>query len=160
MSTTPYEPSFPPSRQDYRELIDHHYLIRGLTFAPLILLPIAIKTSAQYGPLSMWTGIGMNLSILLTCLQFLILRPCLRHPHPPTRSQWFTGGTSYNNHFVMRFDDGTQHTFTIATSEQDISQLLGIIHPLYEGCGLHPDQTPLTIDMYVHSKTLVDARLD
>lgn len=61
MSTTPYEPSFPPSRQDYRELIDHHYLIRGLTLAPLILLPIAIKTSAQYGPLSMWTGIGMNL---------------------------------------------------------------------------------------------------
>lgn len=77
-----------------------------------------------------------------------------------TRSQWFTGGTSYNNHFVMRFDDGTQHTFTIATSEQDISQLSGIIHPLYEGCTLHPDQTPLTIDMYVHSKTLVDARLD
>ena len=77
-----------------------------------------------------------------------------------TRSQWFTGGTSYNNHFVMRFDDGTQHTFTIATSEQDISQLSGIIHPLYEGCVLHPDQTPLTIDMYVHSKTLVDARVD
>lgn len=77
-----------------------------------------------------------------------------------TRSQWFTGGTSYNNHFVMRFDDGTQHTFTIATSEQDISQLSGIIHPLYEGCTLHPDQTPLTIDMYVRSKTLVDARLD
>ena len=77
-----------------------------------------------------------------------------------TRSQWVTGGTSYNNHFVMRFDDGTQHTFTIATSEQDISQLSGIIHPLYEGCTLHPDQTPLTIDMYVHSKTLVDARLD
>ena len=77
-----------------------------------------------------------------------------------TRSQWFTGGTSYNNHFVMRFDDGTQHTFTIATSEQDISRLSGIIHPLYEGCTLHPDQTPLTIDMYVHSKTLVDARLD
>lgn len=77
-----------------------------------------------------------------------------------TRSQWFTGGTSYNNQFVMRFDDGTQHTFTIATSEQDISQLSGIIHPLYEGCVLHPDQTPLTIDMYVHSKTLVDARLD
>ena len=77
-----------------------------------------------------------------------------------TRSQWFTGGTSYNNHFVMRFDDGTQHTFTIATSEQDISQLSGIIHPLYEGCVLHPDQTPLTIDMYVHSKTLVDARLN
>lgn len=77
-----------------------------------------------------------------------------------TRSQWFSGGTSYNNHFVMRFDDGTQHTFTIATSEQDISQLSGIIHPLYEGCTLHPDQTPLTIDMYVHSKTLVDARLD
>ena len=77
-----------------------------------------------------------------------------------TRSQWFTGGTNYNNHFVMRFDDGTQHTFTIATSEQDISQLSGIIHPLYEGCVLHPDQTPLTIDMYVHSKTLVDARLD
>ena len=77
-----------------------------------------------------------------------------------TRSQWFTGGTSYNNHFVMRFDDGTQHTFTIATSEQDISQLSGIIHPLYEGCALHPDQTPLTIEMYVHSKTLVDARLD
>lgn len=77
-----------------------------------------------------------------------------------TRSQWFTGGSSYNNHFVMRFDDGTQHTFTIATSEQDISQLSGIIHPLYEGCTLHPDQTPLTIDMYVHSKTLVDARLD
>ena len=77
-----------------------------------------------------------------------------------TRSQWFTGGTSYNNHFVMRFDDGTQHTFTIATSEQDISQLSGIIHPLYEGCVLHPNQTPLTIDMYVHSKTLVDARLD
>lgn len=70
-----------------------------------------------------------------------------------TRSQWFTGGTSYNNHFVMRFDDGTQHTFTIATSERDISQLSGIIHPLYEGCVLHPDQTPLTIDMYVHSKT-------
>ena len=60
----------------------------------------------------------------------------------------------------MRFDDGTQHTFTIATSEQDISQLPGIIHPLYEGCVLHPDQTPLTIDMYVHSKTLVDARVD
>ena len=77
-----------------------------------------------------------------------------------TRSQWFTGGTSYNNHFVMRFDDGTQHTFTMATSERDISQLSGIIHPLYEGCVLHPDQTPLTIDMYVHSKTLVDARLD
>ena len=77
-----------------------------------------------------------------------------------TRSQWFTGGTSYNNHFVMRFDDGTQHTFTIATSEQDISQLSGIIHPLYEGCVLHPDQTPLTVDMYVHSKTLVDARID
>ena len=77
-----------------------------------------------------------------------------------TRSQWFTGGTSYNNHFVMRFNDGTQHTFTIATSDRDISQLSGIIHPLYEGCVLHPDQTPLTIDMYVHSKTLVDARLD
>ena len=28
MSTTPYEPSFPPSRQDYRDLIDHHYVIR------------------------------------------------------------------------------------------------------------------------------------
>ena len=54
----------------------------------------------------------------------------------------------------------SQHTFTIATSEQDISQLPGIIHPLYEGCVLHPDQTPLTIDMYVHSKTLVDARVD
>ena len=77
-----------------------------------------------------------------------------------TRSQWFTGGTSYNNHFVMRFEDGTQHIFTIATSEQDISQLSGIIHPLYEGCVLHPDQTPLTVDMYVHSKTLVDARID
>ena len=77
-----------------------------------------------------------------------------------TRSQWFTGGTSYNNHFVMRFEDGTQHTVTIATSEQDISQLSGIIHPLYEGCVLHPDQTPLTVDMYVHSTTLVDARID
>ena len=76
-----------------------------------------------------------------------------------TRSQWFPGGTSYNNHFVMRFNDGTQHTFTIATSEQDISQLSGIIHPLYEGCVLHPDQTPLTVDMYVHSNTLVDARV-
>lgn len=49
MSTTPYEPSFPPSRQDYRELIDHHYVIRGLTFAPLILFPIALKTGHNTG---------------------------------------------------------------------------------------------------------------
>ncbi len=77
-----------------------------------------------------------------------------------TRSQWFTAGTSYDNRFTMRFDDGTAHTFTINTSEQDISKLPGIIHPLYEGCALHPDQTPLTIDMYVHSETLVDAHLD
>ena len=39
-----------------------------------------------------------------------------------TRSQWFTGGTSYNNHFVMRFDDGTQHTFTIASSERSTTE--------------------------------------
>ena len=61
MSMPPRDPSFPPSRQDYRDLIDHHYVIRGLTFAPLILFPIALKTGAQYGPLSLWTGIGMNL---------------------------------------------------------------------------------------------------
>ena len=77
MSTTPYEPSFPPSRQDYRELIDHHYVIRGLTFAPLILFPIAMKTGAQYGPLSLWTGIGMNLSILLTCLTIPLAIPVM-----------------------------------------------------------------------------------
>lgn len=76
-----------------------------------------------------------------------------------TRSQWFTAGTSYDNRFTMRFDDGTAHTFTINTSEQDISKLPGIIHPLYEGCALHPDQTPLTIDMYVHSMVLEDVRL-
>ena len=74
MSMPPRDPSFPPSRQDYRDLIDHHYVIRGLTFAPLILFPIALKTGAQYGPLSLWTGIGMNLSILLTCLTIPLLR--------------------------------------------------------------------------------------
>ena len=77
MSMPPYEPSFPPSRQDYRELIDHHYVIRGLTFAPLILFPIAMKTGAQYGPLSLWTGIGMNLSILLTCLTIPLAIPVM-----------------------------------------------------------------------------------
>ena len=49
MSTPPHEPSFPPSRQDYRDLIDHHYVIRGLTFAPLILFPIALKTGSACG---------------------------------------------------------------------------------------------------------------
>ena len=77
MSMPPRDPSFPPSRQDYRELIDHHYLIRGLTFAPLILFPIAVKTGAQYGPLSLWTGIGMNLSILLTCLTIPLAIPVM-----------------------------------------------------------------------------------
>lgn len=77
MSMPPYEPSFPPSRQDYRELIDHHYVIRGLTFAPLILFPIAMKTGAQYGSLSLWTGIGMNLSILLTCLTIPLAIPVM-----------------------------------------------------------------------------------
>ena len=73
----PHEPSFPPSRQDYRDLIDHHYVIRGLTFAPLILFPIALKTGALYGSLSMWTGIGMNLSILLTCLTIPLAIPVM-----------------------------------------------------------------------------------
>lgn len=77
MSTPPHEPSFPPSRQDYRDLIDHHYVIRGLTFAPLILFPIALKTGALYGSLSMWTGIGMNLSILLTCLTIPLAIPVM-----------------------------------------------------------------------------------
>ena len=77
MSTPPRDPSFPPSRQDYRDLIDHHYVIRGLTFAPLILFPIAMKTGAQYGPLSLWTGIGMNLSILLTCLTIPLAIPVM-----------------------------------------------------------------------------------
>ena len=77
MSMPPRDPSFPPSRQDYRDLIDHHYVIRGLTFAPLILFPIALKTGAQYGPLSLWTGIGMNLSILLTCLTIPLAIPVM-----------------------------------------------------------------------------------
>ena len=77
MSMPLHEPSFPPSRQDYRDLIDHHYVIRGLTFAPLILFPIALKTGALYGSLSIWTDIGMNLSILLTCLTIPLAIPVM-----------------------------------------------------------------------------------
>ena len=85
----PHEPSFPPSRQDYRDLIDHHYVIRGLTFAPLILFPIALKTGALYGSLSMWTGIGMNLSILLTCLTIPLAVPVMLRDR---RRRWKAAG--------------------------------------------------------------------
>ena len=98
MSMPPYEPSFPPSRQDYRELIDHHYVIRGLTFAPLILFPIAMKTGAQYGSLSLWTGIGMNLSILLTCLTIPLAIPVMLQSRRTSRHRHLFRDTEHRAH--------------------------------------------------------------
>ena len=67
--------------------------------------------------------------------------------------------TSFNNHFHMRFEDGTRHTFSIRTQSRDISRLSGIMQPLYQACVLNPDKTPLTIDVYMHSMVLEDVRL-
>ena len=36
------EPYYPPTRQDYRDLIEHHYLIRAFTFFPLIIFAVSI----------------------------------------------------------------------------------------------------------------------
>ncbi len=76
MSMPPRDPSFPAvaagTTGTPRPPLRHPRLTFALGF---ILFPIAMKTGAQYGPLSLWTGIGMNLSILLTCLTILLAIP-------------------------------------------------------------------------------------
>jgi len=76
-----------------------------------------------------------------------------------SRSRIPRDDTSFNNHFHMRFEDGTRHTFSIRTQSRDISRLSGIMQPLYQACVLNPDKTPLTIDVYMHSMVLEDVRL-
>ena len=76
-----------------------------------------------------------------------------------SRSRIPRNDTSFNNHFHMRFEDGTRHTFSIRTQSRDISRLSGIMQPLYQACVLNPDKTPLTIDVYMHSMVLEDVRL-
>ena len=62
------EPYYPPTRQDYRDLIEHHYLIRAFTFFPLIIVAVSMYMAADYGPLHFLTGVAMNVGVLATCL--------------------------------------------------------------------------------------------
>ena len=87
---------------------------------------------------------------------------CSFEQYKTSRSRYRGGvSTVYKNQFIMTFEDGSTHTQTVETdSKEEIARQGDVTAVLYEGCVLHPDQTPLTIDMYVHSNTLVDARLD
>jgi len=71
------EPYHPPTRQDYEDLIEHHYLIRAFTFFPLIFFAFAMYIDADYGPLHFLTGVAMNVGVLATCLTIPLAIPVM-----------------------------------------------------------------------------------
>ena len=71
------EPYYPPTRQDYRDLIEHHYLIRAFTFFPLIIVAVSMYMAADYGPLHFLTGVAMNVGVLATCLTVPLAIPVM-----------------------------------------------------------------------------------
>ena len=71
------EPYHPPTRQDYEDLIEHHYLIRAFTFFPLIIVAVSMYMDADYGPLHFLTGVAMNVGVLATCLTVPLAIPVM-----------------------------------------------------------------------------------
>ena len=71
------EPYHPPTRQDYEDLIEHHYLIRAFTFFPLIFFAFAMYIDADYGPLHFLAGVAMNVGVLATCLTIPLAIPVM-----------------------------------------------------------------------------------
>ena len=71
------------------------------------------------------------------------------------------GATVYDNMFIMTASDYTRHTTTIETrSQSSIQQATGVGAVLYDACVRRSGSAPLSVDVYRHSRVLVDARVE
>lgn len=77
--------------------------------------------------------------------------------HTETRFRY--GGTPvYDNKFIMTAANYTRHTTTIETrSHTSIQQATGVGAVLYDACERRSGSAPLSVDVYRHSRVLVDA---
>jgi len=145
------EPYYPPTRQDYRDLIEHHYLIRAFTFFPLIIVAVSMYMAADYGPLHFLTGVAMNVGVLATCLTVPLAIPVMirdaREARErgvdkaiPRRRLWKVAGRvaislafgaisiAYLTPFVRDATDGSRHvTVTTCTNTASSSEWVFIV---------------------------------
>lgn len=64
----------------------------------------------------------------------------------------------YDNKFIMTAANYTRRTMTIETrSQTSIQRATGISAVLYDACVTRSGSAPLSVDVYRHSRVLVDA---
>jgi len=73
------------------------------------------------------------------------------------------GGVStvYKNQFIMTFEDGSTHTQTVETDSKDeIARQGDVTAVLYEACARRSGSASMTMEVYPHTWSIVEARID
>ena len=171
------EPYHPPTRQDYEDLIEHHYLIRAFTFFPLIFFAFAMYIDADYGPLHFLTGVAMNVGVLATCLTPFVrdatdgsrnvtVTSCTNTVAQRQQRSGSRGRSRVINYEVyeitMQLTDGSTRVQDMRLNPRDneSASSQAVYDVLYEACVTNPGTTGMTLEIMPHSWTILAARLD
>lgn len=87
---------------------------------------------------------------------------CSFDQYKTSRSR-YRGGTStvYGNQFIMTFEDGSTHTQTVETDSKDEIATQGdVTAVLYEACARRSGSASMTMEVYPHTWSIVEARID
>ena len=126
--------------------------VRALFFA-IIILPLSGYFSATLGVPAAQDLVEGHHTVTVTS--------CTYEQGSHRRSRRRGGGrTVYDNYFTMTLTDGTLHTTTIETNQPTRIQTMGGTYEvLYQACKVQSGNASMTLDVYPHTWSIVEARI-
>ena len=122
--------------------------VRALFFA-IIILPLSGYFSVTYGVPAAQDLVEGHHTVTVTS--------CTYEQGSHRRSR---GRTVYDNYFTMTLTDGTLHTTTIETNQPTSIQTMGGTYEvLYQACKVQSGNASMTLDVYPHTWSIVEARI-
>ena len=87
---------------------------------------------------------------------------CSFEQYKTSRSRYRGGvSTVYENQFIMTFEDGSTHTQTVETDSKDeIARQGDVTAVLYEACASRSGSASMTMEVYPHTWSIVEAHID
>ena len=122
--------------------------LRALFFA-IIILPLSGYFSVTYGVPAAQDLVEGHHTVTVTS--------CTYEQGSHRRSR---GRTVYDNYFTMTLTDGTLHTTSIETNQPTSIQTMGGTYEvLYQACKVQSGNASMTLDVYPHTWSIVEARI-